>query len=125
MPYGAQSSNYRSLVGDACAFWNTTEERARFTAASSLDEALRVAIDGWPEGLDKARKLATPLFEKVSHLIERVEPAFDIEGGALDIGRYHDGDPEMFMRFNTVVAESAGNESFVFASIRRLPGECQ
>ena len=90
-------------------FFDAKDSWRHFTGTDSFKEALGLATDGWPEGLDKARKLANPLFEKVSHLIERVEPVYDIEGGALDIGRYHDNDPEMFCRFDNVIAEAAGN----------------
>lgn len=71
--------------------------------------AIKLATDGWLEGIAKARKISEPMFNHVSHLIERVDPVFDVEGGSLDIGRYNAGDPEMFQRFENVIVEAAGN----------------
>ena len=57
-------------------------------------EAMELARNGWPEGTAKIENLSTSMFTYISKYATRPEPAYVTEGTSLDVGRWHDGEPE-------------------------------
>lgn len=84
--------------------------RDSFDGYTSRDAALALAATGWTEGAEKAKVIAEPLFTEVSSLIERQDMCYDVEGIGIDIGRYLDGEPECWQRWEHSIVEGSGNK---------------
>jgi hypothetical protein len=93
----------------------TTPAVVKFTSMPNTQDSpdfpttLRMAEDGFTKGADSARKLANPLFDKVSSLIERSMPVYDVEGITFDVARVLENEPESWMRFENTIIEGKGN----------------
>lgn len=63
---------------------------------ASWDEAVRLAVDGWPLALAEADITVEQLRANagLSHLVTELEPAWDVTGSEVDIGAYLAGVPE-------------------------------
>lgn len=83
-----------------------------FTGTKSLDQALKLARNGWPEGEAYAKPLAEVLFNKVSSLVEREEMVHDVVGASIDIGAYLNDDPECWTRMESHIVD--GNSPRIF-----------
>lgn len=83
-----------------------------FTATKSLDEALELARNGWPEGEAYAKPLTEILFNKVSNLVEREEMVHDVVGNSIDVGAYLNDDPECWTRMESHIVD--GNSPRIF-----------
>ena len=76
---------------------------------ASPAEAYRMAREGWPEGVTRARGLSEALFDRVSTLLERFDTSYGVEPtGALDVARYLDAEPECWAQFTPVLVEGPG-----------------
>ncbi len=60
----------------------------------NMDEALKLAERGWPEGARQARTLSDKVLARLNSQGVRDDPHYDVVGGALDIERYLSGEPE-------------------------------
>lgn len=86
------------------------EHYQEFTGVKNFKEAVTLAREGWPEGFKKSKELSSSMFDHVSEMIERVDVNHDVEGHAIDISRYVDGEPECWLKFENVIQEAeAGN----------------
>lgn len=65
----------------------------------SMADAERFADLGWSEGALLGRKYTDRLVAMLQGMIERPTIVYDVEGAALDMGRYLEGEPECWMRF--------------------------
>lgn len=82
-----------------------------FSHVNSFDETLKLAKEGWPEGLAKSKELSSAMFNDVSQMIERTDVNHDIEGHAIDVARFVDGEPECWLKFENVIQEAeSGNK---------------
>jgi len=87
-----------------------TPHHDSFTNVGSFEEAIRMAREGWAWGEAKARNLSDNMFAKISKHIERWDCTYDIQGAALDIGRFMVGDPCCFQNFEPTYIEGPGHE---------------
>src|SRR5579871_68816 len=65
--------------------------------AATWPKACELAHNGWPEGKDKINDLATSLFSFISQYAGKPEPQYLTEGINLDVGRWHEGEPEHWL----------------------------
>lgn len=70
-----------------------------FDAGATMAEAERLADIGWIEGAAMGREYLNRLVAQLEGEIERPTISYDVEGAALDIGRYLEGEPECWMKF--------------------------
>ncbi|MER5263864.1 hypothetical protein ABTZ99_17510 [Actinosynnema sp. NPDC002837] len=63
---------------------------------SSWEEAVRLAVDGWPLALEEADVTISELRESagLSHAVTVLEPTWDVTGSEVDVGAYLAGVPE-------------------------------
>lgn len=80
-----------------------------FNHVVSFDEAVKLAQDGWVWGEAKARNLSDNMFAKLSKTIERWDLSYDMQGAALDVGRFLHNDPECFQNFEPTYVEGPGH----------------
>lgn len=80
----------------------------KFSGVSSFKEAMNLALTGWEEGANRSKKLADPLFDRVSSLIEKPEIVYDVTGMQIDIGRYMDNEPECWQRYEYKIDQGDG-----------------
>lgn len=76
----------------------------------SFDAAVNLAVEGWEEGYREVEKMALPLFDKISSLVERPDVVHDIEGDFVDIGRFVSQEPECWQKFQNVITEGQGQK---------------
>jgi len=79
-----------------------------FCGTPNWEAALELSRTGWLEGQSEANKIASPLFNSVSSMIERVDIVHDVEGAQIDIARFLDGKPECWQRFETSYIDGVG-----------------
>ena len=68
------------------------ERQKNFTGVEDYKDAFKLAKEGWREGTVSINEMATPLFDHVSKMIERVEVTHDVEGHSIDVARFVDGE---------------------------------
>lgn len=86
----------------------STPPEHRWDLGVGLSGSTKLAREGWPEGEQHIKRLSLDLFDKVSSLIERDFPVYDIEGSEIDVARYLDGEPECWLRMETHRTEGPG-----------------
>lgn len=84
-------------------------DRGGWAGTSSFEEALELVINGWPDGEKKTRMLSRGLFAHVSHLIERQNVIYDVEGNGIDVAKYLNNEPECWQRFETELTDGPGH----------------
>jgi len=77
-----------------------------FSAVKTFDEAIVLANEGWKKGSNEMKTILEPVFNNISKMIERTEVNHDVEGHAIDVGRFVDGEPECWMKFEDVLQEA-------------------
>ncbi len=77
-----------------------------FTKVKTFDEAIKLANEGWTKGGNEMKSILEPVFSHISKMIERVEVNHDLEGHAIDVARYVDGEPECWMKFEDVLQDA-------------------
>lgn len=68
-----------------------------FTRTRSLEEALALAKNGWPEGIRRIEEMSARLSEEIIKTLHVPEVTYDVTGDMLDVGRFVRGEPEDFM----------------------------
>jgi hypothetical protein len=68
-------------------------------------QAVEWAKFGWLDGAKRARVTSQMMFDRLGALIERVDIQYDVEGHAIDIARYIEGEPECWMRFEQTMID--------------------
>lgn len=72
-------------------------------------EAVKLAREGWEDGTHALVQLSAKLTDSIASRIERFDPYYHLEaGGNLDIARYLDGEPECWLKLESVVTEGQG-----------------
>lgn len=94
--------------------WDSVHDSSRstgrqaFNATDSLDHALKLAKDGWPEGTKRIHDLENKL--NISNLRSAIGDAevevYDTAGAFVDVGLYLDGEPECMGEFEEVRAKN-------------------
>lgn len=83
-----------------------------FTGTHSFEEALLLAEQGWEEGTKKVETTSLKEFNAVSESIERPYYVYDYEGSDIDIARFIDGEPEVWLRREEVITQGPGRRIF-------------
>jgi hypothetical protein len=75
-----------------------TEGREKFYGTPSFEAALKVAREGWPEGVEKVQQIRATIGSAVQSLASsRAESiGYDVFGEYVDVGRFLCGEPECF-----------------------------
>jgi len=79
-----------------------------FCGTPNWEAALELSRVGWLKGQADASKIAAPLFNSVSSMIERTDIVRDVEGAQIDIALFLDGEPECWQRFETSYIDGIG-----------------
>lgn len=106
----------KALHGKTDMLDNERESRRpniHFTGVSSLKEIEDLALNGWEEGTTKVKMLTDGIFNHVSSMIERVEVSHDVEGHSIDVGRFVEGEPECWIKFENVIQEDSNGHRLV------------
>ncbi len=84
---------------------NASEEQdaasRTFTKTGSLEEAIKLAEEGWPEGIERVEQLSVSLSEDLVKILHVPEVTYDVTGDQLDVGRFVNDEPEDFMRLTS------------------------
>jgi hypothetical protein len=78
------------------------------SGTSSFADAVSLAYTGWTDGASRIKTITSPIFDKVSQLIERQDMVFDVEGIGIDVARYLDGEPECWQKWETRIVDGPG-----------------
>lgn len=70
-----------------------------WSGTANYDEANKLAKFGWPEGTQRAMKLAEKLSAELVETLARPAIAYDVEGDMFDMGRVIDDEPECWMKW--------------------------
>lgn len=68
-----------------------------FCGTETIEEAERLALNGWPAGLEKIKRFKAKLDENVGENLVEQKLNYDVAGGDWDIGRVLIGEPEAAM----------------------------
>lgn len=84
----------------------TSDEKMHgdWTLGLGFNESLALARSGWKDGAEKARKLSSVMFNRVSRTIKKRRTMLDVQGMGFDVGTYLSGQPECWVRFDHVKA---------------------
>lgn len=77
---------------------------------ATWEDAVEVATTGWLKGAKEAGRIAEAIFDKTTSMIEKTVVSYDVEGNSLDVGRYLDGEPECWQRFDAIQEEGVGQK---------------
>lgn len=72
-------------------------DRQIFTGTATFADACELALSGWPEGREKAKRFTSMFVERVSGVVKQPEIFWDVTGDSFDIGRVLSGEPESWM----------------------------
>lgn len=80
-----------------------------WAGTETFEEAVKLASDGWTEGEKKTKALSHGLFAHVSHLIERQNVVYDVEGNGIDVAKFLNNEPECWQKFETELTQGSGH----------------
>lgn len=70
-----------------------------FTGVDNYGEALALARNGWPEGLERIKKMAGRISRHLASAVMEQAMVYDVVGESPDVGAFLSGEPEHMMRF--------------------------
>lgn len=79
-----------------------------FYGTKNWDAALKLAVQGWPEGTNTVARMAASLADKVTSLVEKEQLFMDTTGMAYDIGLVNMGVPEAWINVVPYYALGSG-----------------
>lgn len=80
--------------------------------AVGWEGALDLARNGWSEGRPEADAMVNQIVASLAEVIETAfEPVHDVEGGAVDMAAFLEGEPECMMRFE--IAEHSAHREVI------------
>jgi len=83
----SRRSSHRNADG---TFWSGTE---------TFEDAMRLARDGWPEGLARVKDMAESIWNVIGQQMPRVDIQYDVAGAFADVDRFLTGEPEDMIQF--------------------------
>jgi hypothetical protein len=86
---------------------------ASWSGAPTFDAAVKLAREGWPEGLRKIEPLARAISTVVGEKVIRPEIRYEVTGDTIDMGRHLTGEPESFMVWEDSERVAKGRSSKV------------
>ncbi len=92
----------RSTIGQYSAGW---------AGMADFESAVKLAIEGWPEGAAQARGMSEALIDKITSLIETRQPRFSDDGWELNFDRYLEGEPECMYSVTRRLEEAQGTRT--------------
>lgn len=101
--------SHKSLLEDGHRESRKRDHKS-FTGTDTWAEAVEIATSGWEKGANEAAKIAEAVFDRATSMVEKTEISYDVEGNGLDVGRYLDGEPECWQKFESVYQEGAGQK---------------
>lgn len=120
----ANVSEWITFIKDSPAKRGASNQRKEygFNETNSLKEAITLAEQGWPEGMEKVHKLSVRISEELVKILHVPEVIYDVTGDQLDIGRHIAGEPDEFMSFVPAEIEQHPKVLHVVASIGAISG---
>lgn len=82
---------------------------SEWSGTGTWDEANRLAVEGWKDGLDKIHAMSENIGTVVGQFVKKVEAQYEIAGDFVDVGRYCAGEPECMMSFREEVTRGHGS----------------
>jgi hypothetical protein len=82
--------------------------RAEFYGCTSPEEAYRLATFGWAPGREMVEKVKAQIDGKLGSHNRQYEPAYDVSGAYVDVGRYCEGVPECMLTFEETETPQTG-----------------
>lgn len=82
--------------------------RATFYGATSAEEAYRMGMYGWAPGREMVEKVKALIDGKLGSHNRQYEPAYDVSGAYVDVGRYCEGVPECMLTFEETETPQTG-----------------
>ena len=80
-----------------------------FTSFVTFDGAVKMAHEGWPEGAERVRDIASRISEVLTSTIEQTNYVHGVVGHNLDVGAYMVGSPECFTSPETIHIDLIGS----------------
>jgi len=77
-----------------------------FFGTATWDVAVKLARDGWPDGLRNLKSASVDLAREQNGLIMTTAYFYDVSGDIVDVGRYCAGDPDCMINYTTEVVLS-------------------
>lgn len=71
-----------------------------WAGTETFADAVKMARDGWPRGLEGLRKLSGECFDNLVTRCIVDRPRYDVEGNFFDVARVIEGEPECWTRFD-------------------------
>jgi len=105
--------NYDNYYHQQAQSRATGREAEKFAETKTFEEAVKLATEGWQEGLDKAKNFTASLYNRLSQVIEKPEVLFDVTGNDYDIALVNQGVPECWMYTETHEEEGSGGKKFI------------
>ncbi len=90
---------------------------SHWAGTDSYAEAVKLAVGGWEDGIDKVKKLAGVLTDEIIKVTEVPEIEFAVSGEMVDVGRFVAGEPEDMMTFVQAEVEQEPKVIEVVANI--------
>lgn len=122
--------NKHLVFDDLCSFWRCAfqdskarRRDSRYDSPSDWDgnvsweNAKRLAVSGWDEGLNEIDKVVAEMSPLISDKVLRPTLEYQVVGCNLDVGRYLSGDPECFQVKKQEVDAGAGRIITLVCSI--------
>jgi hypothetical protein len=73
------------------------ESWKEWSGTDTFEDAIKLARNGWDEGINEIQKYSAELSEELIGLLHIPEVHYDVVGDQLDIGRFVNDEPEQFM----------------------------
>lgn len=89
---------------------NHVERYPSFSQCASVERALEMLAEGWPEQAAKMAQLNDQIFANLTRGVERYDPVYvECDGQTLDIPAYLTGEPEHWVQFQPSIVEGQSN----------------
>lgn len=75
-------------------------DRPDFTGTASLEHAIQLGREGWPEGVQRLGEAAVDVDLDDFDLTSLPQPYYDLAGEEVDVGRYLTNEPEAMIAYN-------------------------
>jgi len=98
-------------------------DRDSWAGTATFEDAVKLAVNGWPEGREQASKFISRL--NISGRVIRPEIVYDVTGeGGVDISRYLVGDPECVMDFAESEQTHSMNNGPIVQIVYNISASC-
>lgn len=74
-------------------------ENAGWSGTATFEDAMRLAKEGWPEGMARVKEMTESLWKVIGQQMTRVDVDYDVAGSFADVDRFLTGEPENMVLF--------------------------